>query len=227
MAYSGFHTDFDVMKEFLMAGCELDGKYEIPKLPPINISPTETVDFAESFSRKIKNHKKLTVNFYITDAQFTRLWNNPGKYIEHLRCFGGGVCSPDFSIALGENGLPFVLNLYNKWRNHALGWYLYTQGVKVIPSVSLGDKLSWEWIFDGLPRHSTLAVCTNGRVRAKASRLEFCEAYYEMCRRLDPLRVVIVGHMPEELESPVEVINLKSRNQKMNERFGGENEADV
>lgn len=218
MEYNGFHCDFDIMKEFLIAGCELDGKYGIPRLPPINISPTDTVDFAESFSKKIKNHKRLVVNFYITDSQFTRLWNNPMKYIEHLSCFQA-VMSPDFSIALGENGMPFALNLYNKWRNHALGWYMYTQGVKVIPSVSLGDKPSWDWIFDGLPRHSTLAVCTNGRVRARASRLEFCEAYYEMCRRLEPLRVVIVGHMPPELESQVEVINLKSRNQKMNERF--------
>ena len=223
--YEGIHTDFDVMKEFLITGCELDGKYDMPKLPPINISPTDTVDFAESFSRKIKNHKRLNVNFYVADVQFTRLWRSPDKYTEHLSYFHSAM-SPDFSIALGEQGAPFVLNLYNKWRNHALGWYLYTQGVKVIPSVSIGDKASYDWIFDGLPMHSTLSVCTNGRVRSKAARLEFCEGFYEMCRRLEPLRVVIVGRVPEELESPVAIINLKSRNQQINERFK-EKEIDV
>ena len=216
--YEGIHTDFDIMKEFLIAGCELDGKYDIPKLHPINIIPKATIDFAESFSRKIKNHRDLVVNFYITDAQFTRLWNDISKYLEHLSYFQATI-SPDFSIALGKNGMPFPLNLYNKYRNHAISAYLQLQGIKVIPSVSIGDKASYDWIFDGLPQHSTLSVCTNGRVRSKAARLEFCEGFYEMCRRLEPLRVVIVGRVPEELESPVEIINLKSRNQQINERF--------
>lgn len=215
--YEGVHTDFDVMKEFLIQGAELD-RYGIPIMPPINIAPEETVDFSESFSRKIKNHKKLNVNFYISDAQFTRLWRNPDKYLWHLSCFHS-VMSPDFSIALGKRGMPFALNLYNKYRNHALCWYMHTQGIKVIPSVSIGDRESWDWIFIGLPKHSTLSVCTNGRVRSKAARLEFCEGFYEMCRRLEPLRVVIVGRAPEELESQVEIINLKSRNQQINERF--------
>ena len=222
--FLGFHTAFDVNKEFLIQGAELDGQYQIPMLPPINIFPEDTVDFSLSFSRKIKNFRKLNCNFYQDEFYYTRFWNNPDKYISHLRCFGGGVCSPDFSIALGEHGAPFAINLFSKYKNHALGWYMYTQGIKVIPSVSLGDKQSWDWIFDGLPKRSTLAVCTNGRVRSKAARLEFCEAYYEMCRRLEPLRMVIVGHMPEELKSPVEVINLKSRNQQMNERFQTERE---
>ena len=213
-------TDFDVMKEFLIYGCELDGKYDIPKLPPINIHPTETVDFAESFSRKIKDYKKLTVNFYITDAQFTRLWNNPQKYIEHLRCFGS-ICGLDFSIACGDNGMPRAMNIWQHYRSHAVGIYLHNQGIKVIPSVSICSKDEWDWCFDGLPKRSTLSVCTNGRVRSKAARVEFCEGFYEMCRRLDPLRVVIVGRVPEELQSPVEIINLKSRNQKINEMFQG------
>lgn len=219
MIYNGVHTAFDVNKEFLIQGAELVGDNQIPLLPPINIRPEDTVDFSSSFSRKIKDFKHLNCNFYQDEYYYTRFFNSPDRYMEHLRCFGGGVCSPDFSIALGERGAPHALNLYSKFKNHALGWYMYTQGVKVIPSVSLGDKPSWDWIFDGYPLHSTLAVCTNGRVKARASRLEFCEAYYEMCRRLEPLRVVIVGYIPEELESPVEVISLKSRNQKMNEKF--------
>lgn len=43
-----------------------------------------------------------------------------------------------------------------------------------------------------------------------------------MCDKLQPLRVVIVGRIPDELNSPVEIINLKSRNQRINEKFGKE-----
>lgn len=129
--------------------------------------------------------------------------------------------SPDFSIAVGGAGMPFSLNLYNHYRNHALGWYMYANGIKVIPSVSIPDKDNYDWCFAGLPKRSTLSVCTNGRIRAKTSRIEFCEGFYEMCDRLEPLRVVIVGRIPDELNSPVEIINLKTRNQKINEELGG------
>lgn len=208
-------TAFDVMKQYLIRGAELVGEYEVPMLPAVNVRPEDTVSFRESFSRKIKNHRQLNVSFYEDDQCFTSLWNQPDRYISHLRCFGS-ICGPDFTIS---DGMSKALNIYNHYRNHAIGHYLSMNGITVIPSVSLCNTREFSWCLDGLPMHSTLAVCTNGRVRARASRQEFCESYYEMCRRLEPLRVVIVGHMPEELESPVEVINLKSRNQKMNERF--------
>ena len=62
---SMIHTAYDVMKEFLITNADLDGKYGIPKIPKTFIHPgKDTVDFAESFSRKIKNHRELDVNFY-------------------------------------------------------------------------------------------------------------------------------------------------------------------
>lgn len=216
--YEGFHTAEDVMREHLIQGANLD-KYGVPELYPINVSHgDDSVDFGESFNRRIRNHKQLNVNFYVNDNVFTRLWNNPDKYIEHLRCFHS-VIAPDFSISTGRTGMPFAMNLWNKYRNHALAWYMTVQGIKVIPSVSILDKDNWDWGFSGLPKRSILACCTNGRVRSKAARLEFCEGFYEMCNRLEPLRVIVVGHIPEELNSPVEILNYKTRNQKINEKM--------
>lgn len=222
--YDAVHTSFDVMKEFMITGAELDGKYQIPVVPACRFDymPEDCVDFGESFNRGIKNTKKLNCNFYIDDTKFTRLWNNPDKYLEHLKCFHS-VTMPDFSIATGAKGMPFVLNLYNKYRNHALGWYMHLNGLKVIPSVSIADKESYEWCFDGLPKNSILSVSTNGRVRSKASRLEFCEGFRAMCERLEPAKVIIVGRMPDELNTDVKIINFQSRNQKVNERLANGN----
>lgn len=213
-------TAFDVMKQYLIQNATLVGKYDIPMLPPVNIIPKETVDFRESFSRKIKNHRELNVNFYIDDEKFESLYSRCDRYVQHLKCFGS-ICGLDFSIACGDNGMPRAMNIWQHYRSHAVGIYLHNQGIKVIPSVSICSKDEWDWCFDGLPKRSTLSVCTNGRVRSKAARVEFCEGFYEMCQRLDPLRVVIVGRVPEELQSPVPIINLKSRNQKINEMFQG------
>ena len=216
--YNNINTAFDVMKEFLIQGCELDGKYQIPMIPDCNLDylPEDSIDFEESFSRKIKNHRRLNVNFYIDDVKFTRIWNNPDKYLEHLKCFHS-VTMPDFSISTGDRGMPFALNIYNKYRNHALAWYLHMNDIKVIPSVPIADKDSYDWCFDGLPQNSILSVCTNGRVRAKASRIEFCDGFKVMCDKLQPTRVIIVGRIPDELKSDVPITNYQTRNQRINE----------
>lgn len=216
--YNNINTAFDVMKEFMIQGCELDGKYQIPMIPACNLDylPEDSIDFEESFSRKIKNHRKLNVNFYIDDVKFTRIWNNPDKYLEHLKCFHS-VTMPDFSISTGDRGMPFALNIYNKYRNHALAWYLHMNDIKVIPSVPIADKDSYDWCFDGLPQNSILSVCTNGRVRAKASRIEFCDGFKSMCDKLQPTRVIIVGRIPDELKSDVPITNYQTRNQRINE----------
>lgn len=41
-----------------------------------------------------------------------------------------------------------------------------------------------------------------------------------MVQRLEPLRVIIVGRMPQELQTDIEIINFKSRNQKIKDREG-------
>lgn len=127
--YNGCHTSFDVMKEYMIYGAELDEKYQIPIVPACSLDylPEDSIDFGESFSQKIKGHRKLNVNFYIDDSKFQRLWNNPDKYLEHLKCFHS-VCMPDFSIATGDCGMPFALNLYNVYRNHALAHYMLLHG---------------------------------------------------------------------------------------------------
>ena len=218
--YNDIHTAFDVMKEFLIIGAELDGKYQIPMLPPCNFDyyPEDSIDFEESFSRKIKNHRKLNVNFYIDDTKFTRLWNNPDKYLNHLRCFHS-VTMPDFSISTGYRGMPFALNIFNKYRNHAIAWYLHMNDIAVIPSVPIADKDSYDWCFAGLPKHSILSVCTNGRIRAKASRIEFCDGFSSMCERLEPTRVIVVGRIPDELNTDIPITNFQTRNQRINERM--------
>lgn len=216
--YTNCNTAFDVMKEYLILGAKLDGIYQIPIIPTCELDsfPQDSIDFEESFNRKIKNHRKLNVNFYIDDVKFNRLWNNTDKYLEHLKCFHS-VTMPDFSISTGERGMPFALNIYNKYRNHALAWYLHMNGIKVVPSVPIADKDSYDWCFDGLPQNSILSVCTNGRVRAKASRIEFCDGFKVMCDKLHPARVIIVGRIPDELKSDVPITNYQTRNQRINE----------
>lgn len=214
--YTRYSTANDVMKEFLIYGAELT-EMGFPILPAVQTTPSETVDFTESLSRRLKGHKRLNVNWYIDDEKFLRAWNTPDRYMDHLKCFES-VCGLDFSI---NTQMPLVMQMWNKYRSMSLDWYLTLQGITVIPNVNIIPYEGREWLLDGLPERSTVCCSTNGRVRSKSAREEFCQGFYEMCERLEPTRVVVVGILPEELDSSVEIVNLKSRNQKVNENFGG------
>lgn len=214
MRYTRFSTANDVMKEFLIYGAELT-EMGFPILPAVNCYPSDSVDFQSSLSRSLKGHKKLNVNFYIEDYKIQCLWNNIDKYISHLRCFES-VCGLNYSI---DTQMPLVMQMWNKYRNMAVDWYLTLQGITVVPHVTILPYKGREWLLDGLPERSTVCCSTNGRVRSKSAREEFCQGFYEMCYRLEPTRVIIVGKIPIGLNSEIEIVNLMNTNQKMREKY--------
>lgn len=156
------HTAYDVMREYMIEGAELDGPYQFPMMPRYTGRPgADTVDFKDSFDRRIKNHRDLTVNFYIHDNEFEKIWNCPDKYIEHLKCFNS-VIAPDFSMAVGEGGMPFAMNIWQKYRNHAIAHYLYMNGIRMIPNVNIPPEYCYDWIFDGIPKKARLPAAPMG-----------------------------------------------------------------
>lgn len=219
MRYTRYSTANDVMKEFLIYGAELTDM-GFPKLPAVQAYPVDTIDFRSGLNRSFKGHHNTTCNFYIDDTKFISLENNVDKYINYLKLFQC-VLGVDFTI---DTQMPLIMQFFNKYRSMALDWYLTLNGITVIPNVNIIPYEGREWLLEGLPIHSTVCCSTNGRVRSKRAREEFCEGFYEMCERLEPTRVVVVGILPEELYSKVEIINFKTRGQKVNDKFGGQNE---
>lgn len=213
--YTRYSTANDVMKEFLIYGAELT-EMGFPKLPAVQVYPSDTIDFRSGLSRTFKGHHGTSCNFYIDDEKFLSLENNVDKYLNYLKLFKC-VLGIDFTI---DTQMPLIMQFFNKYRSMALDWYLTLQGITVIPNVNIIPYEGREWLLDGLPKRSTVCCSTNGRVRSKGAREEFCKGYYEMCERLEPTRVVVVGILPDELDSPVEIINFENRATKKNRELG-------
>lgn len=213
--YTRYSTANDVMKEFLIYGAELT-EIGFPKLPAVQAYPLDTIDFRAGLNRSFKGHHGTSCNFYIDDEKFLALENNVDKYLNYLKLFQC-VLGLDFSI---DTQMPLVMQYWNKYRSMALDWYLTLQGITVIPSVNIIPYKGREWLLDGLSKRSTVCCSTNGRVRSKGAREEFCEGFYEMCERLEPTRVVVVGILPDELNSQVEIINFENRATKKNKELG-------
>lgn len=216
-----YSTKNDKMKQFMIDkdfGTELAGEYGIPMLPEVQETPTDMLDFKTINARSYNGtYKGKTVNFYIADCDFEQVWNKPDDYIDKLKCCQS-VIAPDFTIDVSADGLPNALNIYNHYRNHAVAWYWHTRGIKIIPNVNIISPKYAPWIWHGIPRHSTLACSTNGRVKSKAARLEFCNTFTEMCDSLQPTKVIIVGHEIPELITYTPICYYDSRNQMINKQ---------
>ena len=52
------------------------------------------------------------------------------------------------------------LQMYNTFQNRWCGAYLVSKGIPVIPTVSWGDKSTFDFCFEGIENGSTVAVST-------------------------------------------------------------------
>lgn len=95
MQFTHISTENDIMKESLIYGAELTWKYGFPIFQPFNTTPDKTVDFHRS--KKLIDVKNMNLHFFIQDYKLNPVWNQPDRYIEHLKCFES-VCGFDFTI---------------------------------------------------------------------------------------------------------------------------------
>lgn len=211
--YNSINTKNDVAKEGYILNCELLGEYGMPQLKPIHayIDDLRPVPFNKAISEK--QPRECVCHFFIDDMAFERVWNNCDKYIDILRNFKY-VCTPDFSF---YSDMPKSMQIWQTYRNRALGHYLTENNISVIPTVGWGFEDSFEWCFDGLPQNSTLAVSTNGCF-SKIGKECYKRGFEEMCKQLNPCNVLVVG---KEIEvcADIPIIYMESFGQEMSKRL--------
>lgn len=168
------------------------GRYGVPQIEPTHVDTCEFIGFNYAPTCKAPGGKG--VHFFLDDYQFTRVWNNPNKYIDILGRFKH-VMTPDFST---YSDFPMALQIYNHYRKHWLGAYWQANGISVIPTISWSTEESFEWCFDGEPMHSTVAVSSVGTQMNKRSKKLFVDGYEKMVKVLKPETILFYGKVPEE-----------------------------
>lgn len=142
--YTKIHTQKDVLRERYLYQSELT-PLGFPKLLPVHaaLSGLNAVSFCEAV--KEKNPKKALCHFFIDDARFEPLWNQPQKYLPMLENFKY-VCAPDFSF---YDSMPKVVQLHQVYRSRALAWWLFMNGCDVIPTVGWGNAETFDFALKG------------------------------------------------------------------------------
>lgn len=191
-----------------MAYCNLDkviyegaGKFDIPQIEPVKEVKVKTWLGFNYCKKEEYCSDGVGVHFCLDDYQFETLWNHPKKYIDNFRrC--SAIVSPDFSL---YSDFPLAIQIYNHYRKHWLAKFYQDRGVTVIPTIGWSDEKSYDWCFDGEPKHSVVAVGTSGCFNNDEATDFFMQGYDEMMRRLKPSKIIVFTLMDDVQDK----INLK------------------
>ena len=180
-----------------------DGVFEIPIIekPTQIIIPEGLIPFS---IREQDKYHKFFVCFYEYDTRFFDCLTATDKYLDDLRLFPG-IISPDCSLYLD---MPLCLQIANIYMNRAIGCYLQSKGLYVIPNIRWGDKRTYttkelpeKVAFLGVSKHSIVSIGTYGCIRSKESKRIFREGLEAMLDELEPEVALVYGSMPEEVFS--------------------------
>jgi hypothetical protein len=166
----------------------LDNPFDFPVLSGVyddlDWNEYTMVPFNWILSKKEFGKRSIT-HFFIYDYQFERVWKRPDLYVKPLKKTAF-VLSPDFSL---YSNLPLAQQIWNTYRNRAVGKYWESQGLWVIPSVSWSDERSFSFCFAGIPKNSVIAISSVG---VKDFDM-FERGLAEMINRLSPKTILCYG----------------------------------
>ena len=85
---------------------------------------------------------------------------------------------------------------WSTYQSRAIGAWLQNEGVEVIPNVRFSDERSYRFCFDGIKKHSAVAIGTHGCIKKLTDRAYFEKGLAEMVKRLQPHTIIVYGAAP-------------------------------
>lgn len=203
---------YDVYRTYYWHDATLVGKYRLPQLKATQSIPHDVISFNERKGvNKPQNH---WIDFFIDDSLFESFWNHPEQSFNNLKKFAG-IVATDYSM------YPELLpgqNIWNCTRNRIMAYYLQINNFNVVPVASWCNEDDFEWCFDGLPEHSSIAVSTNGCLSSEYGRQMFFSGVEELQNRKSPSHLIVCGRELSGLEKYGNVIYYPCFSQRWKER---------
>ena len=132
--------------------------------------------------------------FYCCDPGFQPILGNPKAYVEKLRQYQvviGLDASPYDNMPLWVQKSQIGLNI-------GITYFYGSQGIKIIPNVRIGDDRTLSSL-EAYPKHTLIAIGTNGFVRSKSNRAIFARQVRAVVDFLEPTGICVYGLIPDEI----------------------------
>ena len=165
---------------------DTEGFYQMPVIHNNYFIPDNIKSFNYALS---SSDKECGIHFYIDDYQFERVWNSPQEYESILKQYEC-IFSPDFSLYMD---MPISMKIWNVYRSRLIGQYYQSRGMRVIPTVSWGEKDTFAFCFDGIEERSIVSVSTIGVKKDAEAFKIWTDGMDELIRRKKPETILVYG----------------------------------
>lgn len=192
---------------------EYTGRYHFPVVKGLKVKSTfqpELVEFHEAHRVANTKRKSKIVHFFLPDYLFERTWSRVDPTTEFLSTFKA-VLMPDFSR---YTDMPLAMQIWNCYRKMWVSKYWQDAGLTVIPTAGWSNELSYNFCFDGMPKHSLIAVSSLGTQNDKEAMRLFRKGYEKMQEVLKPSRILFYGKMPDWLDKSIVIHVPHARDQR-------------
>ncbi|GJM54740.1 DUF4417 domain-containing protein [Coriobacteriaceae bacterium] len=185
---------YDVFNASLLTGADYEGPLELPVIMPSRLIPESLTPFTRARAQKT-GLENSCIHFFEHDVKFRCVWRNPMRYLPLFRrC--RAVIGPDFSM---YRNMPAGMQQWSCFKSRTISYWLQHEGVEVIPNVRVSDERSLDWVFDGLPRNSVIAMSTVGCCKHRDDRRYIRLAVEKTVDVLRPSTIIVYGAAPDGL----------------------------
>lgn len=171
----------------------IENEYGIPAMDKVS---TGDIDLSMPFLKYREKNREGICHFFLDDYRFESVWNHPIKALKAVLTYKGAL-SPNFSVYLDW---PIVICIWNTYRSRWCGRLWQEYGQTVIPSVSWGDKDTYDFCFLGIPKGAIVSI-SFFKTKLNTSGGYFLKGYEELIKRVDPEKVLVyASNFVEELK---------------------------
>ncbi len=174
------------------------GKWEMPfiKKNKLDLENVKLICHSDIKTNDNDENKSKGVHFFIDDYRIEGLYYNFDKHLSRLSQYKF-LLTPDYSL---YNDLPKPLKIFNVFKNRWCGAYWQSKGLIVIPTISWGNAMTYDYCFDGVEKGSVVAVSTLG---CRKSKLEFMRGYNTMLEKIEPEAIICFSKPFEEMRGNI------------------------
>ena len=184
---------------------EATGKWEYPMIrkQEISLDDVRLVACSDTRANDREENKACGVHFFVDDWRFEGIYRNPEKTLSRYSQYAF-LLTPDFSLYAD---MPLWKQIENVGKNRWVGAYWQNEGLWVVPTIAWSTARSFDFCFDAVEKHSTVAV---GMIGCKGNKLGFMRGYNEMLTRLEPENVIVLGTPFSEMEGNIISVDYMS-----------------
>ena len=190
---------------FMRNNFDSAGKWGIPivREQHLDLSDIGLIACSDTRLNDREENRKKGVHFFVDDYRFDGIYNNPDRSLNRYSQYSF-LLSPEFSLYADMN---LWRQLESTAKNRWVGAYWQSKGLTVIPSICWGSPRSFDFCFDGVEKHSIVAV---GMIGSKREKKGFMLGYNTMLSVLEPSTIIIFGTPFPEMKGNIIAIDYLS-----------------